>query len=64
MKPKQRLQCHLCEWYYPEDERHSYNECAGRIKQLQIDLARQMRELEQKYEEANKRAQQQKEEEE
>ena len=57
--PERRLICHLCGWHYTEAEEHDYNNCAGRIKQRQIDLQGEMRGLEQKYVEANKRAQQQ-----
>lgn len=59
--PTQRLCCSLCGWYYISEEGHDYDDCAGRIKQGQIDLARTMRDLEQKYQEANRRAEQQKE---
>ena len=57
--PKQQFMCSLCGWYYTEEQGHNLNDCAGRIKQLQIELSREMRDLEQKYEEANKRAQEQ-----
>ena len=55
--PKQRLLCSLCGWYYTKVEGHDPNDCAGRIKQLQIDLGGKMRDLEEKYKVANKRAQ-------
>jgi len=55
--PKQQLLCSLCGWIYTEEEGHNYNDCAGRIKQLQIELYGKIRDLEYKYEIANKRAQ-------
>ena len=58
---RQRFLCSLCGGDYTEEEGHDYDDCAGRIKQRQIEYARGARDLEQKYQEANKRAQQQKE---
>ena len=54
--PKQRLLCSLCGWYYTEEKGHDYFDCVGRLAQLRIDKAGELRDLEQKYQEANKRA--------
>ena len=57
--PKRQLICSLCGWGYIEKQGRPYSDCAGRIMQLQLELGRRrMRDLEQKYKEASRRAQQ------
>ena len=57
INPKTQRRCHLCGSFYTDGEGHNYNECAGILAQRRIEIAREARDIEQKYQEANKRAQ-------